>query len=73
MTAIQEYKSKHKDVGARLRTISLTKSKGVGRLAACEAIAPKLGVSAQTIYNYTCGRIKDGYLAEAIINEFELL
>ncbi len=73
MTAIQEYKSKHKDVSARLRTICISKSKEVGRLAACEVIAPKLGVSSQTVYNYTCGRIKDGYLAEAIINEFELL
>lgn len=31
-------------------------------------IAKKLGVGITTVYNYTNGRIKDGYLAEDILN-----
>jgi hypothetical protein len=71
MTAVQEYKTKHKEIKGRLTSMSFRKTKGIGVIDICNAIGKKLGFSGQTIYNYLQGRIKDGYLAEAICKEFD--
>jgi predicted transcriptional regulator len=48
--------------------ISAKKSDKKGIMYVCHEISKELGVTAQTVYNYTKGRITDGYLADSIIS-----
>lgn len=70
MTAKQQYDSRHSEV---LSKIVASRSKIVNgyTLVACKLIGQNLGISQQTVYNYIQGRIKDGYLAEAILRELK--
>lgn len=44
-----------------------------GLMVCAEKIAVKLNISPQTVVNYLSGRVKDGYLTEAITKEFKTL
>jgi len=73
MEAIKEFEKKHKDIKAKLSAVAKEKINRGEMMNACKGIAKRLKVSPQTVYNYVVGTIKDGYLAEAILQEFESL
>lgn len=68
MTSLQQYDFKHQEIKSKLLTVAKEKLNGEV-MKASTVIAKILEVSPQTVYNYLTGRIKDGYLAEAILRE----
>jgi hypothetical protein len=57
---------RRKDIASKLRKIEFPKSK---ETIYCHNIGASLQVTAPTIKNYISGKITDGYLAEAILEE----
>lgn len=68
MTTLQNYDYKHETIKNKLLTVAKEKLNGEV-MKASTVIAKTLEISPQTVYNYLTGRIKDGYLAEAILRE----
>jgi predicted transcriptional regulator len=71
MTTLDELKAKHKTIQKELKDVSLPITNEHGLVNTSTVVAKKLKVSPQTIMNYLSGRVKDGYLAEAIIQEYK--
>ena len=68
MTTLEKLRSRHEKVIAQLNIVKLDKGK---TLTTCKKVGLRLNVSPQTVYNYLCGRVKDGFLGEAIIEELK--
>lgn len=73
MTAKEDLKQRHNLAALKLKDTATPVIEKKGLLVSCSEIAKTLGVSYQTIVNYTYGRVKDGFLAEAITKEFKKL
>jgi predicted transcriptional regulator len=73
MTALEQYNTKHQEVIVKLNQLSASKIEEGKILIVCKNVGEALNKSTQTIYNYLSGRIKDGYLAEAICQELKKL
>lgn len=71
MTAFEELNTRHKSIKKELRDISQPVVTEHGLVSTSTVVAKKLKVSPQTVMNYLSGRVKDGYLAEAIIQEYK--
>lgn len=71
MIAFEQYRQRHLDIKKKLNEISQIKI-GKGRtMEVCRIVGVSLEVSAPTVHNYISGKISDGYLAEAIYQEFK--
>ena len=57
----------------KLRAIAKQKTEKGGITLAYVSVGSKLKITSQTVYNYVQGKGKDGYMAEALIKEFEKL
>jgi len=71
MTAKEDLKERHNLAAIKLKDTATPVIEKKGLLVSCSAIAKTLGVSYQTVVNYTYGRVKDGFLCEAIAKEFK--
>lgn len=71
MTTKEKYNYKRTQIIVSLKTISSLKAERKGIMEVCNTVAKSLGISPQTVYNYTQGRVSDGYLAEAILAELK--
>ncbi len=70
MTAFQEMEAKRKAVKHLLSTAQFPSDK---ETILCWTIGHGLGVTGVTVKNYLRGKIKDGYLADAIYSEIKRL
>lgn len=61
MTLFEKYEKKHSAIKKQLLSVE------VDGAINCETIGHHLKVSGQTVRNYLSGKIKDGYLAESIL------
>lgn len=68
-TPLQQYTQKKKDLIKKLSQIKLPEDKQV---ETCMEVGKKLGKSYNTIRNYLNGSVKDGFLGEAIVAQFEV-
>jgi len=71
MTAKEELRKRHQKAIATLNKVAVPIIEKYGLNKSCTDIGRILGVSYQTVVNYVYGRVKDGYLCEAIIKEFK--
>lgn len=71
MTAVKEYKNRHKETSKTLSDVAKEKISLYGVVRCSEKIASILSVSPQTVRNYLEGRGRDGFLVEAMIKEFK--
>ena len=72
MTTKEKLESRRFVIKSSIQAISIQKAKKDGIMELCKYVGAALDVSTQTIYNYTQGRVSDGYLAEAILAEMKL-
>ena len=68
--AREEFDERHKAIKQKLMSIKLTDGK---ENSICTGVAYCLDVSMQTVKNYLSGKVGDGFLAEAIYEEFKRL
>ena len=68
-TPLQTYIIKKSEIIKKLMLIELPENKQV---ETCMEVGKKLGKSYNTIRNYLAGNVKDGYLGEAILQQFEI-
>ncbi len=73
MEAKLVFKQRHDMANDKLKLIAIPQIEKYSLKNATEAVADKLGISPQTVVNYTYGRGKDGFLTEAITKEFKSL
>lgn len=71
MAALDVYNEKHNDIKNRLSTIPIPTDGSATTIF--WTVGSALNISGTTVKNYLSGEIKDGYLAEAIYNEFRRL
>ena len=63
---MKNYRTKrHTEIAKKLKDVSCNR---INPTKDNQRIADKLKIGATTVFNYTQGRIKDGYLAEDILN-----
>ena len=67
MTSIEKLEKRKDEVRGKLFSIEIPRRQ---ETAICWEIGSKLGVTGTTIQNYLKGRVGDGFLAEAIYDEF---
>lgn len=72
-SAIQRIEKKKKDNIKLLQSLSNIKTKNQTAGIVYSIIGNKLGVTGQTVVNYISGNAKDGYLLDAMIEEFKEL
>lgn len=64
------YKTKrHTEISSKLKSANKDRNDSTKDN---ERIAKKLGIGTTTVFNYFQGRVKDGYLAEDILNLISL-
>lgn len=73
MTSKEQLKKRHLRAVVQLQKVANPKVFKYGLMECGKAVGQKLEVSPQTVINYISGRVKDGYLTEAIAQEFENL
>ena len=73
MTAKEQLQKRHDEAAEKLKAVCQPKIEKHGRNACAKLICDNLGVSFQTVVNYTYGNAKDGFLTEAITKEFKSL
>lgn len=73
MATGSELKQRHADIKNKLVKTATRICHDYPTIETCKSIAKAVNVSYTTVYNYSFGRIKDGYLAEAILKEYEKL
>lgn len=71
MTVLENYKKKKSDIIIKLSELAVKKIGSGKTLEVCEMVGKNLNISGQSVYNYISGRVNDGYLAEAIYQEFK--
>jgi len=71
MTTKEKLESRRFVIKTSIQAVSVNKSAYVGIIKLCADIGKVLGISGQTVYNYTRGNISDGYLADAILIELK--
>lgn len=69
------FKERHKLVDKELVSLSnkVFKKSDLSAAAICNKIAVNFDVTSQTVFNYATGSGKDGYLKDAILQEFKKL
>lgn len=73
MVSKDKFKNRHKVALDKLQIVAFKKQrKGMNTQIAAE-VGSKLGISGQTVLNYLNGNPKDGFLTEAITEEFKKL
>lgn len=70
MSNYLEFKKKKEIIKSKLSKVRLENNK---ETMACWQVATALNISGTTVKNYLEGKISDGYLAEAIYEEFKNL
>lgn len=70
MLAKQQLQKRHSEAYLKLHKVANPKIKKKGLVVCCTLVATELGVSSQTVINYIGSRGKDGYLTEAITQQF---
>lgn len=70
MEAKKQLKQRHKEACAELKKIALPFIDNGTLNEQARLIEKRLGISYQTVVNYVYGKAKDGYLTEAITQEF---
>lgn len=73
MEAKKQLRQRHKEACSQLKKIASPYIDNNTLNAQAITIGKRLGVSFQTVVNYVYGKSKDGYLTEAITNEFQSL
>lgn len=74
MTSLEKFKKKHADTDKVLKQVAAEKVKGKLAGAVYALVGYNLNITGQSVYNYICGKgRKDGYLKEAILDEFKKL
>lgn len=73
MKAKEQLNSRHLEAVEKLKTVALPKMEKHGSKKCCELIGAELGISYPTVENYVYGRAKDGFLTEAITQQFKAL
>lgn len=74
MTTLEKYKKKHSDTDKQLKSIAAEKTKNKLAGAVYALVGYNLNITGQSVYNYVTGRgRKDGFLKEAILEEFKKL
>lgn len=74
MIAKDKLEAKHKKYDKLLKETGDKVFEGKSAMVVCYAVGAKLGVTGQTVYNYYLGDgRKDGFLKEAILEEFQKL
>lgn len=73
MEAKKRLNGRHKQARSELKKVAMPYIDGNSLNSVAMGISKKLGISFQTVVNYVHGRAKDGYLTEAITNEFKLI
>jgi len=71
MTTKEKLESRRFVIKVALQSVSRDKATKKGIMDVCNVVGAALGIPAQTVYNYTKGRIADGYLADAILTELK--
>jgi hypothetical protein len=69
----KQLKVRHKEASAELKKVALPYIDNNTLNSVALKIGGILGVSFQTVVNYVYGKAKDGFLTEAICNEFKKL
>lgn len=69
----KQLKVRHKEASAELKKVALPYIDNNTLNSVALKIGGILGVSFQTVVNYVYGKAKDGFLTEAISNEFKKL
>lgn len=69
MTALEDYNKAIEDISAKLKTVALPPNQSY----ALWSVAESLNISGTTVKNYLSGKVKNGYMAEAIYKEFKRL
>ena len=69
----KKLKVRHKEASAELKKVALPYIDNNTLNSVALKIGGILGVSFQTVVNYVYGKAKDGFLTEAISNEFKKL
>lgn len=69
----KKLKVRHKEASAELKKVALPYIDNNTLNSVALNIGGILGVSFQTVVNYVYGKAKDGFLTEAICNEFKKL
>lgn len=67
MTSIEKLENRKDEIRGKLFSIVIPRGQ---ETSICWSIGKNLGITGTTVQNYLRGRIGDGYLAEAIYNEF---
>ena len=73
MTAIDKLKIRHRAAVEKLKKVAAPKFDKYGILVCTKVISKNLDISDTTVMNYVGGRVKDGFLTEALIAEFKSL
>lgn len=68
-----DIKERHKEAHKKLTRIANPVIARKGLKHTCTHVGDRLDISFQTVINYLSGRCKDGFLTEAITNEFQNL
>lgn len=71
MEAKKQLRQRHKEACLELKKIASPYIDNTTLNAEAVKIGRELGVSFQTVVNYVYGKSKDGYLTEAIIDQFK--
>lgn len=71
MTILQLLNKKHRDAIKQLQDVANPVTEKYGLVISSKKVAKNLKKSPQTIMNYIRGRGKDGYLTDAITQEFQ--
>ena len=66
-------RKRHLDAVIKLQSVANPKVFLYGLMKCAKAIGDKLEITDQTVINYLSGRVKDGFLTEAIAKEFKAL
>lgn len=67
MTPIEKLEKRKEEIRCKLFSVTIPKRK---ESSICWEIGTSLGVTGTTVQNYLNGRIADGYMADAIYDEF---
>lgn len=69
MTVLETFNERREQIKSKLKSIELPTDGSATQL--CWNIGTNLNVTGPTVRNYLSGEVKDGYLAEAIYDEFK--
>ncbi len=71
--ALKNFRERHLKAKQELKRIAMPILDKIEKKGAVEAIGKYLNVSGQTVLNYVYGNGKDGFLVEAITNQFLII